>query len=122
VLDSYARTGEEYKVIFKSNDPNSKTKDIPDDGRVDLLETAQKWYADEYRRQTGKEKDISSWGVVYNPCYYPKQDDIHSCGIFVMYMMDYFEVMRHPDFNQKDANIMRQRAALFISNNALPDS
>jgi len=122
VMDSFSDAKQVQKIMFKDNSKNSTTEDVPDDERVDLLETAQKWYKDEYRRQTGEEKDISSWGVVYNPCYYPRQIDMHSCGIFVMYMMDYFEVMRYPDFVNKDAKLLRKRAALFISNNALPDS
>jgi len=122
LMDSFAEAGEKSKFTNQSLDPNSISKDSPDEDRVDLLDTTKKWYVDEFHRQTGKKKDVSKWKVVYNPTYFPRQTDMHSCGIFVMYMMDYMEVMRYPDFAQSDAKKLRIRAALFIHNNALPSS
>lgn len=85
----------------------------------------RRWVEDEVRDKHGerkaKELDIGNWTVFENPEYLPRQEDGGSCGIFSMYMADYLERGRCPDFTQDDVRVLRRRTVLFLRNGRMPD-
>jgi sentrin-specific protease 1 len=90
----------------------------------DVLPTLRRWLFDEVANKHGEGKaeslKIDSWTDVQRPSYLPRQGDDGSCGVFTLYMADYLELGKTPDFGQHDIVILRQRAVLFLKDGALP--
>lgn len=91
---------------------------------ADVIETLQNWLIDEVRSKIGddvvKHLDIKSWKYSVNPLFIPQQTDGGSCGVFTLYLADYLELGKKPDYTQKNIAVMRQRAVLFLKNGKLP--
>jgi hypothetical protein len=92
---------------------------------TNVLSMLRRWLADEIKDKHGDElvqaMDIDSWRFIDRPCYLPRQTDDGSCGVFTLYIADYLELGRTPDFVQEDMPLMRQHAVLFLTNKALPE-
>lgn len=91
-----------------------------------VLRTLRDWLKDEVEDKHGKEvmeeMRIDTWKRVINPDYVPQQTDTGSCGIFTLYIAEYLERGRRPDFTQKTIRTLRQRTTLFLKNGTLPES
>lgn len=90
----------------------------------DSIETLKRWLADEISdkidRATADKLNISQWRSLVNPSYLPRQLDGGSCGVFTLYMAEYLERGKRPDFIQDNITTMRQRTVLFLKHGALP--
>eukprot|EP00172_Hildenbrandia_rubra_P000819 Plantae.Rhodophyta-Hildenbrandia_rubra.ctg14608.p1 GENE.Plantae.Rhodophyta-Hildenbrandia_rubra.ctg14608~~Plantae.Rhodophyta-Hildenbrandia_rubra.ctg14608.p1 ORF type:complete len:593 (-),score=108.13 Plantae.Rhodophyta-Hildenbrandia_rubra.ctg14608:89-1867(-) len=90
-----------------------------------ILSLVRRWLVDEIKDKSGcekvKELGIERWKSVVNPSYLPKQRDSGSCGVFTVYVADYLELNKVPDFTQLDMRVLRQRMALYFSEAALPE-
>jgi len=78
--------------------------DAGEEGNVTIAESTKKWYLTTYELETGEALNADEWNIVYNPCYYPKQTDHASCGLLTIYMMEYLELSKQPDFKQSDCS------------------
>lgn len=78
--------------------------------------------ADKDSEEAAKAMGISEWETIVNPRYLPKQQDSGSCGVFSLYMAEYLERGKKPDFSQSDILTLRQRTALFLKNGKLPET
>ena len=91
-----------------------------------VLRTLRDWLKDEVKDKHGKEimeeMMIDTWKKVINPDYVPQQTDTGSCGVFTLYIAEYLERGRRPDFTQKTIRTLRQRTTLFLKNGTLPES
>lgn len=92
---------------------------------ADVIPTLQRWLIDEVRSKIGddvvKHLDIINWKYAVNPLFTPQQKDGGSCGVFTLYLADYLELGKKPDYSQKHIARLRQRAVLFLKNGKLPD-
>lgn len=90
-------------------------------GTIPLL---RRWLHDEVVDKDGAsaaaEMQIDTWGTIVNPAYLPEQRDDGSCGIFTLYMAEYLERGKKPDFKQENIRTLRQRTALFLKRGKLP--
>lgn len=93
---------------------------------TEVLNTLRTWYSDELAVTKGAEGleriDIKSWGSLENPEWVPQQRDSGSCGVFSMYMADYLELGKVPEFKDYHVTVMRQRAILFLVAGRLPEA
>lgn len=91
-----------------------------------VLPTLRRWLYDEVKNKHGEEEanalKIRFWTDVEKPSYLPEQKDDGSCGVFTLYMADYLELGKTPDFDQDDIAVLRQRAVLFLKDGALPST
>lgn len=91
-----------------------------------VLTTVKKWLYDEIADKHGsgvaEEMNIGCWSSSDRPPHVPRQGDNGSCGVFVMYLADYMELGKRPDFTQEDNSILRKRAVLFLTEGRLPDA
>jgi sentrin-specific protease 1 len=91
-----------------------------------VLPTLRRWLFDEVRDKHGPGRAealrIDSWADVQRPAYLPRQGDDGSCGVFTLYVADYLELGKTPDFVQDDVAVLRQRTVLFLKDGALPDA
>lgn len=62
--------------------------------------------------------DIDHWPVVVNEPY-PKQLDGGSCGIFLLWVMEYLERSAVSRFQQKDILLLRARTITFLKGHDL---
>lgn len=89
-----------------------------------VLKTLKRWLRDEVENNHGearaKAMKIDEWAEVICPSYLPRQEDDGSCGVFTLFMADYLELGKMPDFSQSDIGVMRQRTVLFLKDGKLP--
>lgn len=94
------------------------------DDTSDAIPILKKWLYDEVKDKQGVDEadrmQIDSWRVTKNPGYLPRQRDGGSCGIFTLYMADYLERARLPNFDQNDIRNLRRRTVLFLQEGKLP--
>lgn len=94
------------------------------DDSSNAVPTLKKWLYDEVKDKQGIDQaermQIDSWRVTTNPGFLPRQKDGGSCGIFTLYMADYLERARLPNFTQKDIRNLRRRTVLFLRDGKLP--
>lgn len=92
---------------------------------AEVIPTLRRWLIDEVHSKIGydvaKHLDINNWKYSINPLFIPEQSDSGSCGVFTLYLADYLELGKKPDYSQKDIVQLRQRAVLFLKNGKLPD-
>lgn len=89
-----------------------------------VLKTLKRWLRDEVENNHGEARaqamKIDEWTEVICPSYLPRQEDDGSCGVFTLFMADYLELGKMPDFSQSDIGVMRQRTVLFLKDGKLP--
>jgi Ulp1 protease family, C-terminal catalytic domain len=107
-------------------EPYMESKDTNSRCSTRVLQRLRRWLIDEITDKHGRNRmeamDIGSWIFVDRPSYLPLQTDDGSCGVFTVYMADYLELGRTPDFVQDDIPVMRQHAVLFLVAGALPET
>lgn len=95
-----------------------------DDSNV--LQNLRRWLYDEVQNKHGTEQadrmKINLWDDIEGPSYLPRQGDDGSCGVFTLYVADYLELGKTPDFTQEDIPILRQRAVLYLMRGYLPET
>lgn len=89
-----------------------------------VLKHLRQWLYDEVENKHGRERaekmKIDTWDDIERPSYLPRQGDDGSCGVFTLYVADYLELGKTPDFVQEDISILRQRAVLYLMRGSLP--
>lgn len=65
---------------------------------------------------------IDSWQNVQRPTYVPKHGDDGSCGVFTLYMANYLDLGKTPEFGQDNATVFRHKVALFLVKGVLKSS
>lgn len=92
----------------------------------DALSILRKWLFDEVADKQGmdaaRNMKIDEWGCVMNPSYVPCQKDGGSCGVFTLYLAEYLERGKQPNFTQENIRTLRQRTALFLKSGSLPET
>lgn len=73
-----------------------------------------RWYSDEVLDKTGDTIETAGWKKVSKSSYCPTQEDGTSCGLFLIYMAEYIELMKIPDFGQSEMDVLRVRTALYL--------
>ncbi len=91
-----------------------------------VMRCATEWMAGEVRSANRNDAfhglDLSNWAEVQNPASLPRQMDLESCGVFVIFVAEHLERGVKPSFTQRDIPLLRSRAIAMLHQGFAPDS
>ena len=80
---------------------------------------------DQIKTKSGSEElakmNVREWHTRENPIGTLRQKDDSSCGVFILYMADYFALGKSMNFKEDNIEVLRQRTERYIGRGKLED-
>lgn len=94
--------------------------------RKNAFDVLKRWLQDEVANKVNSKvahmMNIKCWRTIVNPSYMPELRVSGSCGIVTVYLAEYLERGKVPDFTSNDILTLRQRATLYLLRGKLPEN